>query len=57
MGEYLVIGMEPLADSDGDLSLFDVYRTNDGPQLGRSGGHADRQWGDNNRFVFLRSKN
>ncbi len=55
--EWLVIGMEPIADSGGDLFLFDVGRRGGGGQwLGTYYDRADGVWGADFRFVFLSRK-
>ena len=55
-GEWLLIAMEPITDSDGDLSVFYVER--DGNELWLYGcsGHPDSFWDGHNRFVFVRRK-
>ena len=52
MGEWLVIAMEPISDSDGDLGLFSVVRGDGGLWL--HGGYGDSAyfWGGYDRFVF-----
>ena len=55
-GEWLRIAMEPIADSDGLLNVFDVAYGRDGRWLGGSHGRPDDFWGGDNRFVFLHSK-
>ncbi|MBU3895871.1 hypothetical protein KKG36_00925, partial [Patescibacteria group bacterium] len=55
-GEWLVIAMEPIAGSDGDLELFDVERLVSGLWLGCSYGGPDGVWNSGNRFVFSRRK-
>lgn len=55
--EWLVIGMEPITHSDGDLLLFDVGRDDDGEQwLSTYYGGADGVWDAGYRFVFLSRK-
>ncbi len=50
-GTYVVVAMEAITDSDGDLRVFDVRRRDDGEQyLSAFNGYADY------RFVFLRRK-
>lgn len=55
-GEWLRIGMEPIADSDGDLLVFYVVHDSDVRWLLGDLGHPDRFWFGDRRFVFLRSK-
>lgn len=56
-GEWLVIAMEPIADSDGDLFVFYVEHDDDGRWLsGGRGGHPDYGWCGGVQFVFLRRK-
>jgi hypothetical protein len=55
-GEWLVIAMEPITDSDGDLNLFRVAHGGGGPWLDAHGGHPGRFWVGDGRLVFLRRK-
>ena len=55
-GEWLLIGMEPITDSDGYLYVFDVGHGGDGLWLYGHGGRPDRLWHDGFRWVFLRRK-
>ena len=55
-GEWLVIAMEPINDSDGDLSLFLVEHLGAGRWLGADYGGPDDLWGAGGRFVFIRRK-
>jgi len=55
-GEWLIIAMEPISDSDGDLSLFFVGLSDDGRWLGACCGSPDYHWGAGYRFVFVRRK-
>lgn len=56
--EWLLIGMEPITDSDGDLSIFLVERYDDGDLwLYKYYGHAGLQWDPGFRWVFLRPRN
>jgi hypothetical protein len=55
-GEWLVIAMEPIKDSDGDLSLFRVRCFGGGPWLFADYGEPDRFWHTDDRFVFVRRK-
>lgn len=56
-GEYCLIGMEPIADSDGDPGLFSVYRGDGEPWLsashGRPGGFCNGYF----RFAFVSASN
>ncbi len=51
-GEYLRIAMEPINDSDGYPSLFDVHRNDIEPWLGSSSGRLGNHWGADGKFVF-----
>jgi len=55
-GEWLLIAMEPITDSGGDLDVFDVGR--DGRDLWLLGhdGHPDDVWDAVDRWVFCRHK-
>ena len=55
-GEWLVIAMEPITDSDGDLSLFYVGHDGDERWLSASHGYPGDFWCGHFRFVFLRRK-
>jgi len=55
--DYLVMGMEPVADADGYPDLFHVHRRGSDPWLDFSNGRAGNHWVDDYRFVFLRRKN
>ncbi|MFA4999607.1 MAG: hypothetical protein WC519_02700 [Parcubacteria group bacterium] len=56
-GEWLIIAMEPIAVSGGDLGVFGVGRGDDGEQwLNGHYGHPGSFWRSNYRFVFVRSK-
>lgn len=55
-GEWLRVAMEPIADSDGDLNVFDVAHDSDGRWLNGNNGHPDNFWNGDNRWLFLRSK-
>ena len=53
-GEWLLVGMEPITDSDGDLEVFRVGRSDDGELcLGGSSGDPDDFWYGGYRFVFV----
>jgi hypothetical protein len=56
-GEWLLIGMEPIATSVGDLYVFSVKRNDDGRQwLSANGGNPGNVWRAVGRWVFLRRK-
>lgn len=56
-GEWLLIAMEPITDSDGGLYVFGVGRRDDGMQWLRGYyGSSDFFWHGNFRWVFLRRK-
>lgn len=56
VGEWNLIGMEPITDSDGDPRVFDVDRDGDGSWLRDDGGHAVHFWRGDVRWVFARRK-
>ncbi len=56
VGEVFVFAMEPIKDSDGDLSVFDVERFSVNRWLRAHSGVPDSFWSDLNRFVFVRRK-
>ncbi len=51
--EWFVIGMEPIADSVGDLGLFSVEHDSYGLWLDTYYGYPDRVWNEYYRFVFV----
>ena len=53
-GEWLVIGMEPITDSDGRLHVFGVGHDNDERWLSGYYGSPGHFWGAAHRFVFVR---
>ncbi len=53
-GEWLLVAMEPITDSDGDLSVFEVKHGFGGRWLGGNGGDPDCVWSPGNRWVFCR---
>ena len=55
-GEWLVIAMEPIKDSDGDLCLFIVEYDDADRWLRAYDGWPDRLWDADDRFVFIRRK-
>lgn len=54
--EYLLIAMEPIADSGDNLNVFDVEHFDDGRWLSTNYGHPDSKWNPDSRWVFLRRK-
>lgn len=54
--EWLLIGMEPITDSDGYLRVFYVGRDVSDSWLGGRYSYADSFWDGGNRWVFLRRK-
>lgn len=54
--EWLIIAMEPITGSDGDLNLFSLKCDGDRRWLGCSSGNPDYVWRGYNRFIFLRRK-
>jgi len=55
-GELLVIAMEPITDSDGDLDLFDVRRDDSDLWLSGYDASPGHVWDADFRFVFSRRK-
>ena len=53
-GEWLIIAMNAITDSDGDLNVFHVEHDNDELWLFGNNGHPDNFWGSVSRFVFVR---
>ena len=56
LGEWLLIAMEPISDSDGVLHLFLVVRVGDGLWLRTYYGNPDNFWDPGDRFVCVRRK-
>ena len=56
LNEWLLIAMEPITDSGGDLSVFGVARDGRGLWLDGSSGHPGGVWNANDRWVFVRRK-
>jgi hypothetical protein len=52
MNEWLLIGMEPICDSNDDLDVFKMARGEDGMWLHTAYGGPDGYWSSNRRFVF-----
>jgi len=55
-GEWLLIAMEPIKNSDGDLSVFRVDRDGGDLWLGTSYDNPDDVWGFDCRWVFARPR-
>jgi len=55
-GEWLLVGMEPIKDSDGVLHVFFVYHVVDDFWLGTYCGRPDGVWGPGCRWVFVRPR-
>lgn len=55
-GEWRLIAMEPIADSDGRLRVFGVERGGDGRWLSASDGRPGGGWDPEGVWVFSRSK-
>lgn len=55
-GEWLVIGMEPIADSLGRFEVFNVTHGSSGLWLNTSDTRPDDHWDGDNRFVFVPRK-
>lgn len=55
-GEWLVIAMEPIKDSDGDLDLFDVKHFDSDRWLRACRGRPGNHWLADFRFVFVPRK-
>ncbi len=56
LGEWLLIGMDPIVDSDGCLSVFFVGRSDGDRWLFTSIGRPDYAWYPGSVWVFSRSK-
>ncbi len=56
MDEWLLIGMEPIRDSDSGLGVFRVGRYSDGLWLNSDYGRPDCMWGPDSRWVFVRPR-
>jgi hypothetical protein len=53
MGEYCIIGMEPIVGSTGGPELFIVYRNSDGPWLNNCHGRPDSDYFVSSHFAFV----
>lgn len=51
-GEWVLIGMEPIADSGGDLDVFSVERDDSELWLDSDWGYPDDFWDADDRWVF-----
>lgn len=56
MGEWLLIGMDPVTDSDGRPGVFNVVRRGGGSWLGTHCGDPGYLWLPGSRWVFARRK-
>jgi hypothetical protein len=56
LNEWMVMGMEPIADSDGYLHVFSVEHDVDGRWLRTRYGSPGHEWGPDRRWVFARRK-
>ncbi|OGM93553.1 hypothetical protein A2935_02910 [Candidatus Wolfebacteria bacterium RIFCSPLOWO2_01_FULL_47_17b] len=56
LGEWLLVAMEPITDSDGTLYVFDVECNDDGRWLNGNYGNPDYFWGGDYRWVFCRPR-
>lgn len=55
-GDYRRVAMEAIADSDGRLNVFCVYRGGDGLRLGANDGHPGGPWTPGHRWVLTTRK-
>lgn len=55
-GEWFVIAMEPITDSNGSLSVFDVAHDKGGRWLSAGDGDPANFWIAGSRFVFVRPR-
>ncbi len=55
-GEWLLIGMEPIADADGGLGVFRVGHDDNGRWLGSGWDYPDSLWDGSYRWLFVRGK-
>lgn len=56
MNEWLLVAMDPITGSDGNLNVFRVVRREGGSWLHGNGGHPDNPWSGDLRWVFVRRK-
>ncbi len=54
MGEWLLIAMDSITDSNGNLDVFHTERNSDGLGLYGSIGYYDYRWGADSQWVFSR---
>lgn len=55
-GNWVLIGMEPIADSDGNPNVFDVGRSGSGLWLDGSWGSPDSVWDPDYQWAFVRPR-
>jgi hypothetical protein len=53
---WILVGMEPITDSDGSLSVFSVVVGSDGRWLSSGCGFPGSFWGGGGRWVFVRPR-
>jgi hypothetical protein len=56
LNEWMVMAMEPIANSDGDLGVFDVGHRGSGQWLYADYGDPGSMWRPDDRWVFARRK-
>lgn len=56
LNEWMQIGMDPIAYSDGNLHVFSVGHNDDGRWLHSNSGNPGSRWDADDRWVFARSK-
>ena len=56
MGEWILVGMEPISDSVGYLEVFHVMHDVDGRWLFGDFGHPDGVWSGDSSWVFIRPR-
>ena len=56
LGEWVLMGMKPIMDSDGSLAVFRVVRHDDGQWLSSGDGDPDGMWSPDSRWAFARRK-
>lgn len=56
MSEWLLVGMDPLAGSDGSLGVFGVVPFDGGLWLHGGYGHSDNTWDPDDRWVFMQPR-
>jgi len=52
LGEWKLIAMEPISDSDGDLKVFNIEHNDDGLWLNTNYDNPDNVWNASNHWVF-----